>query len=191
MITLIAVPLGTFLVDRRRSSIVLDVHTSAPTDIRSAFTRYDARVVDGVLDVSVDVTSTLPDFGNATSRPLSPSFFGAEAEPSLGFRSVDTRVEADGTAFVDGDLTIQGVAKPVFAKGRMLTRTRSSGNTHLAFSLVAVVDRRDFGIRWQDPLSPADDRAAWNVAIALRLELAQQEPPVSFSAVPARGRAAP
>ena len=48
---------------------------------------------------------------------LGPEFFDAERHPEITFRSTAIRLDDDGRAEVDGELTIRGVTRPVTASG--------------------------------------------------------------------------
>jgi polyisoprenoid-binding protein YceI len=48
---------------------------------------------------------------------FSPDFFNLAECPTVTFRSTQIRIADDGTAEVDGDLTIRGITKPVTATG--------------------------------------------------------------------------
>ena len=48
---------------------------------------------------------------------LGPEFFDAEHHPEVVFRSTAIRLDEDGRAEVDGELTMRGVTRPVTASG--------------------------------------------------------------------------
>jgi polyisoprenoid-binding protein YceI len=102
---------------------------------------------------------------------LSADFFDAAEHPSITFRSTDIRIGEDGSATVEGELTMRGVTKAVTANGAYGTATGLSGGEVVGFDLQATVDRRDYGLDWQAPLPSGGDALAWDVSIQIQLEL--------------------
>ncbi|HTT95801.1 MAG TPA: YceI family protein [Solirubrobacterales bacterium] len=105
---------------------------------------------------------------------LGPEFFDADDHPELSFRSDAVRLAADGTAQVDGRLTIAGITEPVLAAGRWSDPDQSIGGvTRAGLELETVVDRRDFGLGWQMELPGGGDVLGWDVTLEVVLALAQ------------------
>ena len=75
---------------------------------------------------------------------------------------------------IHGDLTMRGVTKPVTATGSYATGGDAFGNERVAFELETTVDRREFGIVWQNQLPDGSDALAHNVTISADLQLVKQ-----------------
>ncbi len=79
----------------------------------------------------------------------------------------------DGTVEVHGELTIRGVAKQVTAKGTVAYGENVMGGEVVGFDLDATIDRRDYGLSWQEQLPNGGDAVGWNVTLEVHLELAK------------------
>jgi polyisoprenoid-binding protein YceI len=106
---------------------------------------------------------------------LGPEFFDAERHPEITFRSTSVRLAGDGTAEVDGELTIRGVARPVSASGRYAAPRQASYGEVAGLQLQTTFDRRDFGFDWQMELPGGGDAVGWDVAVDIDLLLMREE----------------
>jgi polyisoprenoid-binding protein YceI len=84
----------------------------------------------------------------------SEDFFHVEKFPTLSFKSTRVAIVRDGEFSVEGDLTIRGVTrKVVFAVDGPTPTVRDPwGNTRVAVSATAKINRRDFGLTWNAAL---------------------------------------
>ena len=103
---------------------------------------------------------------------MSPDFFDAERFPQLTFTS--TTIEpSDGeqAVTVSGELSIRGVSHPVSARGSYATGEDPFGNDRVGLTLAADIDRREFGLTWQNPLPSGGDAVAWDVTVNVELQM--------------------
>lgn len=78
-----------------------------------------------------------------------PDFFDVGTWPTITFKS--TAVEVRGTSLrITGDLVIRGNVKRVVLDGRFtgLTPKDQKGLKRVAFRATTTIDRRDFGLTW-------------------------------------------
>ena len=82
----------------------------------------------------------------------SADFLNAEVYPEITFRS--TRIEGDKENFkLTGDLTIRDVTKPVTLDVQFEGKTKDPwGGERVGFSGTGKIDRRDFGLTWNQAL---------------------------------------
>ena len=82
----------------------------------------------------------------------SADFLEVEKYPEIKFRS--TRIEGEGDSFkVTGDLTIRDVTKPITLDVDLEGRTKDPwGGERVGFSAKGKIDRRDFGLTWNQVL---------------------------------------
>jgi polyisoprenoid-binding protein YceI len=172
--TLQQVPAGTFSLDPIHSSIGFGVKYNKLATFRSTFGKVDAQLTDGALTGSADASSVQVDEPNFKGHLLSGEFFDVESAPTITFRSTDIRPAEDGTVEVDGDLTIRGVTKPVTAKGTYGAGPDAFGNERVAFEIQTTVDRREYGLNWQNQLPDGTDALANDVTITADLQLVKQ-----------------
>jgi polyisoprenoid-binding protein YceI len=167
--TATTVPAGTYGLDNVHSSIGFAVKYNGIASFRSSFATYDAALTDGVLTGTADTASIQVDEPNFKGHLLSGEFFDAENTPTITFKSTDVKVAEDGTAEVTGDLTIRGNTKSVVATGSFNAGPDAFGNERANFELEATVDRREFGLNWQNALPNGNDALAWDVTLKVDL----------------------
>ena len=168
-----ATPAGTYQLDPVHSSLGFAVKHNGISTFRGQFEQVDASLEDGVLTGTAQVDSVKTVIPQLREHLLSPDFFNATETPTITFRSTDMRLGEDGSAEVDGKLTMRGVTQPVTAKGTYGSATGLNGSQVVGFDLEATVDRRDYGLNWQAPLPSGGDAVAWDVTLQVHLELAQ------------------
>jgi polyisoprenoid-binding protein YceI len=167
------VPTNTFALDPVHSSFSFGVKYNVGT-FRTAFSEVDAQLVDGVLTGTAQAASINIDQPQFKQHVLSEEFFNVESTPTITFRSTEIRPAADGRVEVDGELTIRGVTRPVAATGTYTAGPDAFGNNRVGFELETTVDRREFGLSWQNPLPNGLDSLAWQVVVSVDLQLVEQ-----------------
>ena len=171
--TLEQVPTGTYALDTVHSSIGFGVKYNIGT-FRTTFEDVDAQLVDGALTGTAQVSSIKIDQPQFKQHLLGEEFFNVESTPTITFRSTEIRPAADGSVEVDGELTIRGVTKSVTATGNYTAGPDAFGNNRVGFELETAVDRREFGLKWQNPLPNGSDSLAWQVVVSVDLQLVEQ-----------------
>lgn len=167
------IPTGTYALDPVHSSIGFAVKYNIGT-FRSTFGEVAAQLADGVLTGTAKVSSINIDQPQFKEHLLAEDFFNAEVAPEITFRSTEIRPAADGSVEVEGDLSIRGVTKPVTATGTYTAGQDAFGNNRVGFQIGTTVDRRAFGLNWQNPLPNGNDSLAWDVVISVDLQLIAQ-----------------
>lgn len=100
----------------------------------------------------------------------SADFFDVERFPAITFRS--TRVEGSGRSFrVTGDLTIRDVTREVELQVEDEGRGKDPwGGDRAAFSARVTIDRRDFGLTWNQALETGGVLVANEIRISLEVQ---------------------
>jgi len=106
---------------------------------------------------------------------LGPEFFDAERHPEVTFRSTEVRLDGDGRAEVDGELTIRGVTRPVTASGHYALPRLSSFGEIAGLQLQTRFDRREFGFDWQMQLPGGGNAVGWDVEVDIDLLLRRED----------------
>ena len=173
------IPGGTWSVDPVHSSISFAVTHNGVSAFRSGFGSYEARLTGGEasgLEGSVDVASIDVSEEQLKGHLLSPEFFDAERHPKLRFNSSELDVAEDGSLRLRGELEIKGQKHEVEADGRFAALGADlGGSARVGISLRAAVDRRDFGLDWNAELPSGGEVLAYEVSIAVELELVAVE----------------
>ncbi|MGH2941559.1 MAG: YceI family protein [Solirubrobacteraceae bacterium] len=169
---------GVWRADPPFSSVTFQVRHLGARDYRAGFREIDATldVAAGTLVASVPVGSL--DLNNPVirARMLSDEFLDATRHPEV--RWVVSRLDGDEhrTITAAGDLSIHGHTQTVTATGRIGLAgpgLLSPGN-RVGLELSATVDRRDFGLNWQEPLPGGGDTLGWDVTLEALMEFVEQ-----------------
>jgi polyisoprenoid-binding protein YceI len=168
------IPVGTYKLDPVHSSVGFAIKRNVVATFSGQFEQVDASLENGVLTGSAQVESVKTAVPQLKEHLLSPAFFNAAETPTITFRSTDMRLGEDGSAAVDGELTIRGVTRPVTARGTYGVATGLRGTQVVGFDLEATVDRREYGLNWQAPLPTGGDALGWDVTPEVRLELEEK-----------------
>jgi polyisoprenoid-binding protein YceI len=125
--------------------------------VRGTFTRwYGVLVTDGedwthgTVRVSVQTASL--NTGNAyrDADLRSKRFFAVDSFPQMTFEG-NNIATTDSTVTIGGTLTIKGHPRPVVLSGQYRGIARDGeGHQRIAFDASTVVDRRDYGIEWNE-----------------------------------------
>lgn len=103
----------------------------------------------------------------------SSDFFDVENWPTLTFRSRNVERKGDGFQ-VTGELTIRGVTREVVLDVTDQGRGRNPyGQTIAAFAARTTIDRREFGLTWNQALESGGILVGNDVKISIEAELIQ------------------
>lgn len=102
----------------------------------------------------------------------SADFLDVATFPTLRFESKGIASVGDGELAVEGDLTIHGVTRKVrFAVEGPTPPTKDPwGNTRVAISAIAKINRKDFGLVWNAALETGGMLVGDEVTITLDVE---------------------
>ena len=171
---------GVWRADRFFSSVTFKVRHLGQRDYRAGFAEIDATldVPEGTLVATVPVKSL--DLNNPVirERMLSDEFLDAARFPEVRWVVSDfTGDLASREIAVTGELSIHGHTQPVVAKGRIGLPGPGllSPENRVGIELAAVVDRRDFGLDWQEPLPGGGITLGYDVTLEAVLEFVEDE----------------
>ena len=107
----------------------------------------------------------------------SADFFDAEKYPTITFKSTKvTPTKAKDTYDVTGDLTMHGVTKKVTLPVVFLGLVKDPwGNERAGFELETTLNRKDFGIVWNQALDAGGYLLGDDVKIAVNLETVKKK----------------
>ncbi|MFN2105259.1 MAG: YceI family protein [Candidatus Promineifilaceae bacterium] len=107
-------------------------------------------------------------------------FFDVENYPTATFESTRVEVTGENKGKIYGDLTIRDVTKEVVVDAQYLgMATDPWGTQHAHFSGSTAIDRRDWGLEWNQGLDTGGVLAGWKVQLDFEVELvnvAEQQP---------------
>jgi polyisoprenoid-binding protein YceI len=167
---------GTFNADPVHSSFGFAVKYQNVSNFRGTLGEVAATLAEGKLDGTAQVESiSIVTPEQFRAHVLSGDFFDVENHPTVTFTSSDLDLADDGTAAVNGDLTIRGVTQPVTATGTWTAPSADAfGNTRAHLQLETVIDRTQFGLNWNMPLPTGGNALANDVTLTVDIALVQQ-----------------
>jgi polyisoprenoid-binding protein YceI len=168
---------GTYTADPVHSSFAFAVRYQGVSLFKGTLDEVDAKLVDGKLDGSANVESiSIRTPGQFRAHVLSAEFFDAANHPTVEFRSNDVELGEDGTAKVEGELTIKGITRPITAAGTWIAPEADAfGNTRGHLNLEAVVDRTEFDMNWNMALPSGGNVLSNDVTLTVELSLVEQQ----------------
>ena len=166
---------GTYAADPVHSSFGFAVRYQGVSVYRGTFSDVSASLQNGRLDGAAKVESiSIVSPEQFRAHVLSAEFFDAENHPEVRFVSTNLDLREDGTATVEGELTIKGITKPVSAKGTWTAPAQDAfGNTRGHLTLEAVVDRTAYDMHWNMPLPSGGNALANDVTITVDVSLVE------------------
>ena len=168
----------TWNIDTTHSSISFSIRHLVIAQVRGQFKSFTGAVVLDESDpqkssVTVDIDAASIDTAEAKrdEHLRSADFFDVAQFPRLTFTS--KRVETAGKQVVRviGDLSIHGVTREVTLAVEELGHAKDPwGNQRAAFAATTSIDRKDFGLRWNQALEAGGVLVGEKVEIALDVQ---------------------
>jgi polyisoprenoid-binding protein YceI len=169
---------GTWRADPPFSSVTFKVRHLGARDYRAGFREIDATLDAGAgtLEATVPVASL--DLNNPVirERMLSPEFLDAARFPHVRWVVSDFSGDERRAISATGELSIHGHTQTVTADGRIGLPGPGllSPENRVGVELSSVVDRRDFGLDWQEALPTGGDTLGWDVTLEALIEFVEQ-----------------
>ena len=162
--------------DPVHSSFGFAVRYQGVSLFRGTLNEVAATLADGRLEGAAKVESiSIRTPEQFRAHVLSAEFFDAANHPEVTFTSSDVEVAEDGTAKVEGELTIKGITRPVSATGTWVAPAADAfGNTRGHLNLEAVVDRTEYDMNWNMALPSGGNVLANDVTLTVELSLVEQ-----------------
>jgi len=169
------IPPGEWEIDARRSRVRFAVKHMLVATVNGRFREFDGTLAFGsgvpratgvVKAASIDTDEPVRD----EHLRHSPDFFDVERYPEISFNS--TRIEhLRGRRFrIVGDLTMRGVTREVALDAQLNDTPREEeGVERIEFGLRGELNRRDFGLTWNQALETGGALLGNNVKLELEL----------------------
>jgi polyisoprenoid-binding protein YceI len=178
--TLTELPLaaGVWTVDQNSSGVYFKLRHLGLANVRGRFTRFDATLVVGSTLADTQVEATIETTSIDTAQPdrdahlLGPEYLSAEQHPVATFRSTGVRAIGESDFAVDGELTLNGVTRPVTLDVEFLGVEvfPGDGSTRAGFFAATNINRDEFGVDANMPLGLGKFALGKKVAVELELQ---------------------
>ncbi len=175
---------GEWSVDSAHSTASFAVKHMMVSTVRGAFGKMSGTVSwsksdysDARVDVTIDATTIDTRDSERDENLRSPDFFDVRKFPTLTFKS--KRVEKSkqkGHVVLVGDLTIHGVTKEVAFDAMTPTAEWKTpyGTIAVGAEAKAKINRRDFGLNWNQALEAGGVLVSDEVNLDINLELSKK-----------------
>ena len=168
----------TWNIDSSHSGVHFSVRHMVVSKVRGRFAKYrgtvhlDDDLTKSRVEVVIDAASIDTAASDRDTHLRSADFFDVERFPSLTFRS--TRIERidDQTFRLFGDLTIRDVTREVVLETTYGGRSKDPwGNERAGFEAKASLDRKDFGLTWNQVLEVGGVLVGERVELEIEVEV--------------------
>jgi polyisoprenoid-binding protein YceI len=168
---------NTWNIDTAHSGIGFSVRHMVVSKVRGRFTKFAGtiHIEDDVArsegTVTIDASSIDTGVPDRDAHLRSPEFFDVEKFPELRFRSKRIEKLDDARYRVAGDLTIRDVTREVRLEAEYGGRAKDPwGNERVGFVGRTSIDRRDFGLTWNQVLETGGILVGDRVDIDIEIE---------------------
>jgi polyisoprenoid-binding protein YceI len=169
-------------IDSSHSSVHFSVRHLVIAKVRGSFTRWSGtvQVPDGdfskaTVAVTIDASSIDTGVADRDAHLKSADFFDVAQYPELRF--VGKRVQPRSGDVIDvvGDLTIKGITREVVLRVEQHGQAKDPwGNLRTAFSAKTSIDRKDFGLTWNQVLETGGVMVGDRVEIEAEIQAVKQ-----------------
>jgi len=152
-----AIPAGVYSIDPSHSNVGFEVRHMGIATVRGKFGTFEGKIdASGdvpVLEGSVDVSTIDTGEANRDGHLKGPEFFDVEQFPTISFHGTSTEAAAGGQITLKGEITLRGVTRPLELTGELAENGEDPwGNQRVGLELTATIDRREFGLDWNQTL---------------------------------------
>ena len=145
-------------------------------DVSGTITIDEADIANSSVDVTISAASVDTKQEQRDAHLRSADFFDVENHPELTFRSRQVKSAGDGKLRIVGDLTIRGTTREAVLETTEEGRGKDPwGNERVGFSATTSIDRREFGLTWNNALEAGGVLVGNDVRISLDVEAVKAE----------------
>jgi polyisoprenoid-binding protein YceI len=168
-------------VDVVHSSVKFTVEHLVISEVEGMFKTFNGSMTSSnpdftgsTVEFTVDVNSISTDNEMRDKHLKSDDFFNAEKFPKMTFKSTSFKKISGNKYALVGNLTLRDVTKSVkFDVTYGGTAKDGRGTTKAGFKASAVINRFDYGLKWNSLTEAGGMTVGSDVTIDLRLEFAQ------------------
>jgi polyisoprenoid-binding protein YceI len=170
--TVTSIPQGTWSIDPSHSAVEFTVKHMGIATVRGQFTQFEGVIEsDGErasVTGKVDASSLTTHNQQRDEHLASNDFFGVEQNPQITFTAESIELGEDGTVRIPGQITLRGVTKEIELSGDFAgAGTDPWGNERVGLEVSTKIDRRDFGLEWNQALAGGGLLVSNNVTLIL------------------------
>jgi polyisoprenoid-binding protein YceI len=165
-------------IDATHSGINFSIRHMVVSKVRGRFAKYigsvntdDGDLTQSVIEATIDASSIDTGTPQRDAHLRSPDFFDVVKFPELRFRSKGIEKLEDARYRVIGELTIRDVTREVSLDVEYGGRAKDPwGNERIGFVATTALDRKDFGLGWNQLLEAGGVLCGDRVDIELEVQ---------------------
>ena len=171
----------TWNIDPSHSSIRFAVDHMVISEVEGIFSKYEGSIVatkddfsDAKINFVVDVNSVNTDNEKRDGHLRGADFFETEKYPKMTFVSTSVEKTGAGKYNLKGNLSLHGVTKEITLAMTYGGTTKDPwGNTKAGLKVIGVINRTDFGLKYNSVLEAGSLMIGEEVTITAKVELAK------------------
>jgi polyisoprenoid-binding protein YceI len=145
-------------------------------DVHGTIQRDERDITRSTVEVEIGVASIDTREPQRDAHLRSADFFDAETFPTLTFATRRIERSGEGRLRLIGDLTMHGVTREVVLDATEEGEAKDPwGGERFGFSATGTLDRRDFGLTWNQALETGGLVVGNDVKISLEVEAVREE----------------
>jgi polyisoprenoid-binding protein YceI len=177
---------ATYTADPAHSHIDFSVRHLMISKVRGAFESFsislnvpDEAELPSSVSAEVETASIDTRVADRDNHLRSADFFDAANYPKLTFASRE--ISGSASSFtISGDLTLRGITKPVTLKAEFEGSGKDPwGNDRVAYSASTKINRKDFGLNWNQALETGGVMVGEEIDIAIQIEAVKAKEPAT------------
>lgn len=168
----------TWAIDPDHSLAEFSIRHMMISTVRGSFPGLSGEIIADVNDlttakahVSIDVSTVDTRQKDRDAHLRSADFFDVEHYPTMTFDSTNIRRVSENVYDIEGNMTIHGVTKPLVVRAEYMGTSKDPwGNVRAGFSATAELNRKDFGLQWNQALETGGVLVGDKVKLSVELE---------------------
>lgn len=168
-------------IDASHSTIRFAVDHMVISEVEGIFSTYEGSVTttkddfsDAKINFMIDVKSVDTDNAKRDEHLRGADFFETEKYPKMTFVSTSVAKTGTGKYNLKGNLTLHGVTKEITLAMTYGGTTKDPwGNTKAGLKVTGVINRTDFGLKYNSVLEAGSLMIGEDVTITAKVELAK------------------
>ncbi|MBI3448883.1 MAG: YceI family protein [Acidobacteria bacterium] len=164
-------------IDSDHSTVAFKVSHLVFSKVLGRFDRFEgtltldpADLTKSAATVTIDAASIDTNEPDRDKHLKSDAFFDVEKFPKVTFQSTAVRKTAGDKYEMDGNLTMRGVTKPVTLKVDVIGVGADRGGLRAGFEASTRVNRKDYGVSWNNVVEGGGVVVGDDVDIMLTIE---------------------
>ena len=175
--------LQTYTIDPAHSQAGFTVRHMGFSKVRGSFETFEGTVrmepenIESLeAEVSIDTASITTRDEKRDAHLRSEDFFHADKHPTLDFRSTGVKNVSGNSFTLEGELSMRGKTRDVALEAEYLGEGQDPwGGTRVAFEAATTINRKDFGLNWNQALEAGGVLVSEKVDITLEVQAVRDD----------------